>query len=101
MHTQQQTQAQLLKAVRSIVKTSIAAHSRKSISIVHDCDSGVLVCASVAQVQHIFTAALQLLCVSADPTELAQLAAATGCEDTQINFTYNNYNMYLVSCYTS
>ena len=103
MHTLQQTQTHILNTVRSIAKAHVAASARKHVTIVHDSSAGVLVCASIAVVQQVFTQALQQLnaAATANAAELAQLASATGNEDTQINFTYNNYKVYFVSCYTS
>ena len=101
MHTLQQTQTHILNTVRSIAKAHITARARKHVTIVHDSSAGVLVCASIAVVQQVFTQALQQLNATAAAAELAQLAAATGNEDTQLNFTYNNYKVYFVSCYTS
>jgi len=100
MQTVQHAQAQLLNAVRKCAKASCAAHARKQLLIVQDSDTGVLVSGSLATEQQVITAAVQQLNITVDPNELAQLAAATGCEDTQLNFTYNTHSMYIVSCYT-
>lgn len=93
-----QAQAQLVNIVRAQCASTIPAAQRKRVCITYDCNAGVVISATVAQVQQLVKNTLQQLDIVVD---ISELATACSTVDTQINFVYAGHDMYVVSCYTN
>ncbi len=95
-----------LKQAQQIVKQTVRSIAQQLLShnnacIARDSSEGVVMYATVATTLQVFTQALQQLNATVAPSQLAQLAAATGREDVSVHFTYKQHAMYLCTCYSS
>lgn len=96
--TLKQAQQQVLQAVR---KAALQVLSHNNACVCTDMREGVAMYATVATTLQVFTQALQQLNATVAPSQLAQLAAATGREDVVVRFSYMQHSMYLCTTYSS